>query len=72
MAANGSFLRARLIDEISFAIFPAVDGSQGAPAVFDSGADQAGTPAPLQRVTLASSEVLECGAVWLRYRVQNR
>ena len=33
--ANGSFLRAGLIDEISLAIFPAVDGAKGAPCVFD-------------------------------------
>src|SRR6516165_1040009 len=29
---NGSFLRAGLIDEISLAIFPAVDGAKGASA----------------------------------------
>jgi len=33
---NGAFLRAGLIDEISLAIFPAVDGTRGA-AVFDPG-----------------------------------
>ena len=67
---NGAFLRAGLIDEISLAIFPAIDGTKGAPCVFDSGEDEAGTAAPLRSITLASSEVLECGAVWLRYRVQ--
>jgi riboflavin biosynthesis pyrimidine reductase len=67
---NGAFLRAGLIDEISVAIFPAVDGAKGAPCVFDSGEDEARTPAPLRSMTLASSEVLQCGAVWLRYRVQ--
>jgi riboflavin biosynthesis pyrimidine reductase len=68
---NGAFLRAGLIDEISVAIFPAVDGTRGAPCVFDSAGDEAGTAVPLRSITLASSEVLECGAVWLRYRVQN-
>jgi riboflavin biosynthesis pyrimidine reductase len=67
---NGAFLRAGLIDEISLAIFPAVDGTRGAPAVFDAG-KEAGGPAPLHGMTLESSEVLEGGAVWLRYRVQN-
>ena len=67
---NGAFLRAGLIDEISVAIFPAMDGAKGAPCVFDSGKDEVGTPAPLRSMTLASSEVLNCGAVWLRYRVQ--
>ena len=67
---NGSFLRAGLIDEISLAIFPAVDGVKGAPCVFDSRDADAGTAAPVRAMTLASSEVLEGGAVWLRYRVQ--
>jgi riboflavin biosynthesis pyrimidine reductase len=67
---NGAFLRAGLIDEISLAIFPAVDGTKGAPCVFDSG-EEAATAAPLRAMTLESSEVLEGGGVWLRYRVRN-
>ena len=34
--SNGAFLRAGLIDEISLAICPAVDGAKGAPSIFDS------------------------------------
>jgi riboflavin biosynthesis pyrimidine reductase len=34
--ANGAFLRAGLVDELSLVICPAVDGSKGAPSVFDS------------------------------------
>ena len=30
---NGAFLRAGLIDEISLAMFPAIDGTKGAPCV---------------------------------------
>jgi riboflavin biosynthesis pyrimidine reductase len=69
--SNGSFLRAGLIDEISIAICPAVDGAKGAPSIFDSGDEDAGTAAPVRSMALASCEVLEGGAVWLRYRVQN-
>jgi riboflavin biosynthesis pyrimidine reductase len=69
--ANGSFLRAGLVDEISLAIVPAVDGAKGAPSVFDSGDDQSGAPAPLRAMTLQSSEVLDGGVVWLRYRLEN-
>jgi riboflavin biosynthesis pyrimidine reductase len=69
--ANGSFLRARLVDEISLAIFPAVDGAKGAPCVFDSSDDEAGAAAPIRALTLEKSEVLEGGVVWLRYRLQN-
>ena len=70
--SNGAFLRAGLIDEISLAICPAVDGAKGAPSVFDSGDKDAGVAAPIRSMTLASSEVLEGGVVWLRYRLQNR
>lgn len=65
---NGAFLRAGLVDEISLAIFPAVDGAKGAPSVFDSTDAEAGTPAPVRSMTLESSEVLDGGAVWLRYK----
>jgi riboflavin biosynthesis pyrimidine reductase len=68
---NGSFLRAGLIDEISLAVFPAVDGTKGAPCVFDTGDEEAAAPAPLRSMTLESSEVLEGGVVWLRYRLRN-
>ena len=68
---NGAFLRAGLIDEISLAIFPAVDGMKGAPSVFDSRDDQAGVAISVRAMTLESSEILEGGAVWLRYRLQN-
>ena len=67
---NGAFLRAGLIDEISLAILPAVDGTKGAPCVFDIGEGN-GAAAPLRGMMLESSEVLEGGAVWLRYRVHN-
>ena len=70
--SNGSFLRAGLIDEISLAICPAVDGARGVPQVFDSRDEDADTRAPISSMTLESCEVLEGGAVWLRYRLQNR
>jgi riboflavin biosynthesis pyrimidine reductase len=69
--SNGSFLRAGLIDEISLAICPAVDGAKGAPSIFDSGDTDAGVAAPIRAMTLMSTEVLEGGVVWLRYRLQN-
>jgi riboflavin biosynthesis pyrimidine reductase len=61
-------LRAGLVDEISLVITAAVDGSSGAPTVFNSGDVDLG-PAPIERMTLRSHEVLEGGAVWLRYRL---
>ena len=58
--------------DISVAICPAVDGAKGAPSIFDSSDKDAGVPAPIRSMTLASNEVLEGGVVWLRYRLQNR
>ena len=69
--SNGSFLRAGLIDEISLAVCPAIDGARGGPHVFDSSEDVTGASAPVTSMTLASSEVLEGGAVWLRYLLRN-
>ena len=70
--SNGAFLRAGLIDEISLAICPAIDGAKGAPSIFDSSDKDADVAAPICSMTLASTDVLEGGVVWLRYRLQNR
>jgi riboflavin biosynthesis pyrimidine reductase len=69
--SNGAFLRAGLIDEISLAICPAVDGARGVPHVFDSGEDETDARAPIEAMTLESCQVLEGGAVWLRYKLRN-
>ena len=69
---NGAFLRAGLLDELSLAIFPAVDGTKGAPCVFDSRENEIGAPAQLCSMTLESSEMLEGGVVWLRYKLQSK
>ena len=66
--ANGALLRAGLIDELSLVITAAIDGSSGAPTVFNSGDVDLG-PAPIETMTLASHKVLENGAIWLRYRL---
>jgi riboflavin biosynthesis pyrimidine reductase len=68
--SNFSFLRAGLIDEISVAICPAVDGGKGVTCIFDS-SDDADVRPPLTAMKLTSCEVLEGGAVWLRYKLQN-
>jgi riboflavin biosynthesis pyrimidine reductase len=69
--SNGAFLRAGLIGEISLAICPAVDGARGAPSIFASSDKDAGIAARISAMTLGSCQVLEGGAVWLRYRIQN-
>jgi riboflavin biosynthesis pyrimidine reductase len=69
--ANGAFLRAGLVDELSLVICPAVDGAKGAPSIFDSRDANAGQSAPVEAMTLESSQVLHDGSIWLRYRIQN-
>jgi riboflavin biosynthesis pyrimidine reductase len=68
--ANGSLLRAGLIDELSLVVCPVVDGAQGAPSVFDGGAE-AGR-APIGAMSLTSCQTLDDGAVWLRYRLASK
>lgn len=68
---NGAFLRAGLIDEISLAVCPAVDGAKGAPSVFDSTEKDTELRAPIAEMSLESCETLDGGAVWLRYRIRN-
>jgi riboflavin biosynthesis pyrimidine reductase len=65
--ANGAFLRAGLVDELSLVICPAVDGARGAPTVLDSTDADANAEAPLTVMRLDSSQVLDGGFVWLRY-----
>ena len=69
--ANGSFLRAGLVDELSLAIVPAVDGAKGAPHVFDSETELAGPTAPVTAMTLKDCKVLDGGEIWLRYDIKN-
>jgi len=68
---NGGFLRAGLIDEMSLAIFPAVDGAKGAPCVFDARDAEVAARVPVRSMTLESSQLLEGDIVWLRYKVQS-
>jgi riboflavin biosynthesis pyrimidine reductase len=69
--ANGALLRAGLVDELSLVICAVIDGSTGGPIVFNSGDIDLG-PSPIESMTLISHEVLEKGAVWLRYKLANQ
>jgi riboflavin biosynthesis pyrimidine reductase len=66
--ANGALLRAGLVDELSLVVSAVIDGSSGAPTVFNSGDKDLG-PAPIESMALTSHKILEGGAVWLRYRL---
>jgi riboflavin biosynthesis pyrimidine reductase len=66
--SNGAFLRAGLIDEISLAICPAVDGAKGAPSIFDSSDRDAGVSAPITSMTLWGSFSLSDGSAGCSWR----
>lgn len=67
--ANGAFLRAGLINEISMVLCPAVDGASGAPSLFQSSATDRDQSTPISTFSLLSSERLDGGELWLRYRL---
>lgn len=62
---NGSFLRARLVDEVSLLVAPVADGRVGTPALFDV----AGEDAAPWRLALDGVQRLSDDVLWLRYRV---
>jgi riboflavin biosynthesis pyrimidine reductase len=64
-------LRAGLVDELHLIVCPAIDGTKGAPSVFDSTEAEAEQRAPVAAMSLESSQVLEGGAMLLRYLIQN-
>jgi riboflavin biosynthesis pyrimidine reductase len=67
--ANGQFMKAGLVDEISLQIFPSIDGRSKSPSIFDAGDEGLG---PDFKLSLISSEVGGEGSVHLRYNVENR
>lgn len=69
---NGILLRAGLVDEVSLIVCPFVDGAPGAPSLFDASREEEGQRASVEGIELMSSEALEGGAVWLRYRIRNQ
>lgn len=67
---NGSFLKARLIDEISLLIYPGIDGLASAPSIFDYQGQGDDHPAKGQALRHVSTQAVEGGFVWIRYLVE--
>jgi 5-amino-6-(5-phosphoribosylamino)uracil reductase len=67
---NGAFLKAGLIDEISLVVYPGIDGLAGVPCIFEYHGEPAERPAEGQSLRHMSTETLDGGSVWLRYRVE--
>jgi riboflavin biosynthesis pyrimidine reductase len=64
---SGSFVNAGLVDEISVLILPLIDGRSEHPASFEVTKEAWTKPTYL---SLASAEMQDGGAMWLRYRKQ--
>ena len=69
---NGAFLKAGLIDEISIAIYPGIDGLAGVPSIFECTGVSDELPANGQSLELKSVNQLADGVVWLRYSVHHK
>lgn len=67
---NGAFLKAGLIDEISILVYPGIDGLAGVASIFEYIGKDNEQPANNQALRLITSETLEHGIVWLRYKVE--
>ena len=67
---NGAFLKEGLIDEVSLLVYPGIDGLAGVPTIFEFIGRLDEQPAAGQSLRHISTETLEGGMVWLRYRVE--
>lgn len=65
---DGAMLAAGLLDELSLVIYPGIDGLTTSPSIFEylGAADE--RPAAGQSLELLSSQSLDNGIVWLRYK----
>jgi len=68
---NGAFLKAGLIDEVSLLVYPGIDGLSGIPSIFEFKGGPDERPAQGQTLRHLSTETLDGGMVWLRYKVQH-
>lgn len=64
---DGGMLAQGLIDELSYVVYPGVDGGADSVSIFNYAGE--GTPHSGQSLELLSAEKLEYGIVWLRYKI---
>jgi riboflavin biosynthesis pyrimidine reductase len=68
-AMNGAFLQAGLVDDISLLLCPAIDGSTGAPAIFEAGEKGLANKLKLELVSATPGAASTCH---MQYRVSVR
>ena len=66
---NGTFLQAKLVDEISLLIYPGLDGCAGVQSIFEYQGEQSNFPTREMHLRLYVAHTLDAGMVWLRYFV---
>lgn len=69
---NGEFLKARLIDELSMLVFPAIDGSSASTNLFQTPSPTLSSADCVSKLYLNAAETLPGDVVWLRYAVLYR
>lgn len=57
---NGAFLQAGLVDEISLLLCPAIDGSTGAPSIFEAGEKSLANKLALELVLATQGAASTC------------
>lgn len=64
---NGTFLKARLIDELNLLLYPSIDGLSGVSAIFEHIGGSEEKPAEGQALELVSVKEQKYGTVLLKY-----
>ena len=66
---NAGMLQQGMIDELSYVVYPGIDGTSDSVSIFHYMGDAGESPMASQSLELLSVEKKENGVVWLRYKV---
>ena len=66
---NAGMLQQGMVDELSYVIYPGIDGTSDSVSIFHYMGDAGESPMASQSLELLSVEKKENGVVWLRYKV---
>ena len=67
---NGGMLAQGMIDELSYVMYPGIDGTGDSVSIFNYIGSSEGSPMAGQSIKLLSVEQKNGGIVWLRYKIQ--
>ena len=66
---NGGMLRQGMIDELSYVVYPGIDGTADSVSIFHYMGDAGESPMANRSLELLSAEKRAYGVMWLRYKV---